>query len=173
MPFYLTFFLAYTQTCYLTYFLAYVLTFFLAFYLASIFYILSDIYFDILSKILSGILSAIYVLTLYLAFVLAFYLTYIWPNYNNSHLAISSLIRFGELLGSYLCLTDHVGALLFLAKEYVKKPTFHKLKSWFPSRPNRGIALATKQPEKLFSLWKCFLLIVLSTQKTSPHGCVN
>ena len=88
------------------------------------FYILSDIYFDIFSKILSGILSAIYVLTLYLAFVLAFYLTYIWPIYNNSHLAISSSIRFGELLGSYLCLTDHVGALLFLAKEYVKKQLF-------------------------------------------------
>jgi hypothetical protein len=137
------------------------------------FYILSDIYFDILSKILSGILSAIYVLTLYLAFVLAFYLTYIWPIYNNSHLAISSLIRFGEFLGLYLCLTDHVGALLFLAKEYVKKQLFISWKVDSPLDLIEALHLRPNSQKNFSASEKCFLLIVLSTQKTSPHGCVN
>ena len=62
---------------------------------------------------------------------------------NNSHLVASSwirlcvtfylalLIRFGELLGSYFCPTDHVGALLFLANQYVNN-TFSQADKFIP-----------------------------------------
>lgn len=36
----------------------------------------------------------------------------------------------------------------FFDKQTVKKKMFHKLKSVFPSRPDRSIAIVTKQPEK-------------------------
>ena len=56
---------------------------------------------------------------------------------------LASLLLFWELLGAFLCLRGDSGAL-----HIYEIKNCHKLKSVSSSRPDRRIAIATKQPKK-------------------------
>jgi len=57
-----------------------------------------------------------------------------------------------------------------VAEEICTKKTFHRLKSLFPSGPDRSIATATNQPEKTAQpLKSCFWSIVHSKSKPRHH----
>ena len=63
--------------------------------------------------------------------------------------------------------------MLWPKKSAQKKTTVHRLKSFFPSEPDRSIATATNQPEKNCSASDFFLLVHRPLQKqakASPRG---
>jgi hypothetical protein len=95
------------------------------------------------------------------------YILYIWPKWNNLHLVINSHVwrftsphcfyNFWELLGSFLCLRNHSGALLFLATQYVEK-TFASSKDYSPLDMIKALQLRPSNQNKLFSLWNVFFV---------------
>ena len=111
---------------------------------------------------------------IYMFIYLYIYILYIWPKWNNLHLVINSHVwrftsphyfyNFWELLGSFLCLRNHSGALLFLATQYVEK-TFASSKDYSPLDMIKALQLRPSNQNKLFSLWNVFLSIVHSKNK--------